>query len=282
MAIVGLTSPFKIKGEDDSPFNFAAAPLIGAGLNFLASQSARRDARRRDREARRRLAEAREAYNKIEFTNPYEGITNPYADVQSQFTGMENIYEEAQVDTRAADYMREQSQQQQANLLNQLRGTAGGSGVAGLAQQLSNIGTQQARQASLNIAAQERASEEQRRREASRIDMLQRGDAQRIDMLRRQGDYDADMLQRKGDLYVQQQEQRRIESLYGLAADRQTATSQALASAGQSQSAALGNLVTAGLNYFGGVGGGGGIDTGGLPVGYGGAQTQAGYDYFNS
>ena len=261
MAIVGVTSPFKIKGEEDSPFNFAQyAPLISAGLNFLSSRSARKDARRRDREARRRLAEAREAYNKIEFTNPYEGVTNPYADVQSQFTGMENIYEEAQVDTRAADYMREQSQQQQANLLNQLRGTAGGSGVAGLAQQLSNIGTQQARQASLNIAAQERQSEEQRRREASRIDMLQRGDAQRIDMLRRQGDYDADMLQRKGDLYVQQQEQRRIESLYGLAADRQTATSEAFGAAGQSQSSALGNLVTAGMDYLGGIGGG---DTGG-------------------
>ena len=241
MAIVGLKSI--------SPMKFlaglSATTAIGIGSSLIGAfgaSRARKDARRADAEARKRLQEGREAYNAIEFTNPYEGITNPYEGVTSQFTGMENVYEEPQVDTRAADFMREQSQQQQANILQNLRGVAGGSGVAGLAQQISNIGTQQARQAAVDIARQERQSEMARRGEASRIDSLQRQDAQRIDMLQRQGGFQADMLQRKGDMFVQQQEQDRIASLYGLAADRQTATSQALNTAQTGFADALGSL----------------------------------------
>jgi hypothetical protein len=79
-------------------------------------------------------------------------------------------------------------------------------------------------------------------------------------MLQRQGAYQADMLQRKGDMYVQQQEQNRIASLYGLAADRQTATSQALNTAQTGFNDALGGL-------FGDIAGGvasGDIDAKGL------------------
>jgi len=61
-------------------------------------------------------------------------------------------------------------------------------------------------------------------------------------MLQRQGGFQADMLQRKGDMYVQQQEQQRITDLYGLSADRQTATSQALNTAQTEFSSALGDL----------------------------------------
>ena len=247
MAIVGLKkiSPLKL------PIDPVTAISLGTSvMGLFGAGKARRDSRRRDAEARERLAEAREAYNAIEFTNPYEGITNPYEGIQSQFTGMENVYEEPQVNTQAADFMREQSQQQQANILQNLKGVAGGSGVAGLAQQISNIGTQQARQQAVEIAKQERQSEMARRGEASRIDSLQRQDAQRIDMLQRQGAYQADMLQRKGDMYVQQQEQDRITSLYGLAADRQTATSQSLNAAQEGFSSALGDL---GGEILGGV-----------------------------
>ena len=256
MAIVGLKkiSPFKVTDPVTAGLSVNAAIGLGTSIMGLFGASrARKDARKADAEARKRMQEARDAYNAIEFTNPYEGITNPYEGITSQFTGMENIYEEPQVDTRAADFIREQSQQQQANILSNLRGVAGGSGVAGLAQQISNIGTQQARQAAVDIARQERQSETARRREASRIDALQRQDAQRIDMLQRQGEFQADMLQRKGDLFRQQQEQNRIASLYGLAADRQTGTSQALNTAQTQFSGALGDL---GGAIAGGVAGG--------------------------
>ena len=103
MAIVGLkkVSPFKIDPVTAISLGTSVMGLFGASR-------ARRDARAADIEARKRLQEAREAYNAIEFTNPYEGITNPYEGITSQFTGMENVFEEPQVDTRAADFMREQ------------------------------------------------------------------------------------------------------------------------------------------------------------------------------
>jgi len=240
MAIVGLKKISPMKFVD--PMTAISVGTSLAGL--FGAGKARKASRRADAEARARLAEARDAYNAIEFTNPYEGVTNPYEGIQSQFTGMENVYEEPQVDTRAVDYMREQSQQQQANILQNLRGVAGGSGVAGLAQQISNIGTQQARQQAVDIARQERQSEMARRGEASRIDSLQRQDAQRIDMLQRQGAYETDMLQRKGDFYVQQQEMDRAANIYGLAADRQTATSQAYNTAQGEFASALGGVGT--------------------------------------
>ena len=211
MAIVGLKKISPMKFMD--PMTAISVGTSLAGL--FGAGKARKASRRADAEARARLAEARDAYNAIEFTNPYEGVTNPYENIQSQFTGMENVYEEPQVDTRAVDYMREQSQQQQANILQNLRGVAGGSGVAGLAQQISNIGTQQARQQAVDIARQER-----------------------------QGAYETDMLQRKGDLYVQQQEMDRAANIYGLAADRQTATSQAYNTAQGEFASALGGVGT--------------------------------------
>ena len=58
---------------------------------------------------------------------------NPYAD-------MENVMEDMTVDMRAADYQRQQGEQQRANIMQALQGAAGGSGIAGLAQAMANQG----------------------------------------------------------------------------------------------------------------------------------------------
>ena len=49
----------------------------------------------------------------------------------------ENVFEDITVDTTAADYATRQFQQQQANIMQYLRGAAGSSGAAGLAQTLN-------------------------------------------------------------------------------------------------------------------------------------------------
>lgn len=218
MAIVGLTSPFKKSSKGSSPLKFNWLQTAVAGLNYIGSRKEKKRARRREAEAREELERGREAYMAMEFSNPYEGLENPYADMtnqysglenqfagmqnqyaglenqyaglqnqfaglSNQFQGMENVYEEAQVDTRAADYMREQTQQQLATTLGGLSGTAGSSGVAGLAQSLANVGVQQARQASIDIGRQERQSEMARRGESSRIQQLQRGEESRLQQL---------------------------------------------------------------------------------------------------
>ena len=66
----------------------------------------------------------------------------------------ENVYEDIQVDTQAAEFASEQFRQQQANIMEVYRGTAGGSGVAALAQTLSNQAAKQAKDTSVNIAQQ--------------------------------------------------------------------------------------------------------------------------------
>ena len=219
---VGYRSPFnKISSVKPSPAKFlpavgaflaanpavaqiglAAAPgIIGA----VGSLFGRKKRRQEQRAARKEMEAARKAFENIEYKNPYADLTNPYV-------GMENVYEDATVDTQAADYLKEQQQQSQANILSNLKGVAGGSGVAGLAQQMSNISAGQAKQASMQIAQQERANQQRSMAESSRLDQLQRTGQSRVDVAKMQG-----------EAIRQQQEQARIGALYGLSIDRMDA-----------------------------------------------------------
>ena len=206
---VGYRSPFnKISSVKPSPMKalpwaqiaMAAAPgIIGA----VGSLFGRRRRRQEQRDARKNLEQAKKAFESIEYKNPYADLQNPYA---------ENIYEDMTVDTQAADYLKEQQQQSQANILSNLKGVAGGSGVAGLAQQMSNISAGQAKQASLQIAQQERANQQLRLK----------GEQQRQTA---QGQVDTAKMQ--GEAMRQKQEQARISSLYGLSIDRMDAADKA-------------------------------------------------------
>ena len=103
-------------------------------------------------------------YRAMKFTNPYEG--------------MENVFEDLRVSTQAADFQAEQGAQQRANILGQLRGAAGTSGIAGLAQSMANQGQLQARQISAGLSQQEMAIGTARATGAANIQRMERaGDA---------------------------------------------------------------------------------------------------------
>tara|TARA_R110001583_G_scaffold91645_1_gene233693 strand:- start:39 stop:695 length:657 start_codon:yes stop_codon:yes gene_type:complete len=85
------------------------------------------------------LAAQTRQYREFEFRNPFE----------------ENVFEDLTVDQRAAQFQAEQGAQQRANIMSGLRGAAGSSGVAGLAQALAGQGTLQAQQMSASIGQQE-------------------------------------------------------------------------------------------------------------------------------
>jgi len=110
---------------------------------------------------RKLLEEQKEKYRTFEFQNPY--------------ADMENVMEDITVDMRAADFQRQQGEQQRANILQALRGAAGGSGIAGLAQTLAQQGQLQSQQIAAGIGAQERQNELIRRQMAGQIDMTERG-----------------------------------------------------------------------------------------------------------
>ena len=118
--------------------------------------------------------------------NQYEGLENQFTGLRNRFEDAENVFEDLRVDTRAADFARESTQQQQANLLSQLQGVAGSSGVASLAQAIAGAGVNQARQASIDIAQQERQNQMMARQEAARLQQARLGEATRIDQLQRQ------------------------------------------------------------------------------------------------
>ena len=114
-------------------------------------------------EAQRKFEERLDAYEKSQFKPLDEDALK-----------QENVMEELEVDTQAQDYAREQFQQQQANIMAGMRGVAGGSGIAGLAQALSNQAKQQARETQVSISEQLRANRALERQEAARLKAQER------------------------------------------------------------------------------------------------------------
>ena len=101
---------------------------------------------------------------------------------------MENVYEDQTVDLKAAEFQKEQSQQNAANILASMKGAAGGSGVAGLAQVLANQGAKQAQQSAADIGRQEQANQARARGEAGRLQQLDVEGEQKRDLLEREGE----------------------------------------------------------------------------------------------
>ena len=157
--------------------NNSNSPSPNKFLSLLFGGKARR---REQRAANEDYEYWLEEFGKQEMKNPYAGVKNPYAD-------MENVYEDAKVNLQAADYAKEQSQQNMANIMNNMKTAAGSSGIAGLAQVLANQGVQQARQQAVDIGRQEAGLELRARGEAGRLDQMEREGEQKRDLAERQG-----------------------------------------------------------------------------------------------
>ncbi len=225
MNIVGYRSPFKKKNSPMKAIDPVTGQLLFAGASgIISSVGSLFGAGRRRREqkfANEEFQKRKQAFESIEYVNPYADLTNPYANLQNPYA--ENLYEDLGVNMQSADFLREQQQQSQANLMQQFRGAAGGSGVAALAQSMSNIASGQARQAAVDIARQERANE------IARI----KGEQQRrtgqfgVDKMKATAEFGIDKLQATGEDFRRRQENARTQALFGLSIDRKMAADQA-------------------------------------------------------
>ena len=169
-------------------------------------------------EAKEQAQQTRGRFEDFDIRNPFAGARNvfagaqnPYADLQNQFAGMQNLYEgmenrfeDMTVDMRAADFQVRQGQQQRANILQSLRGAAGGSGVAGLAQALANQGQLQTQQIAASISQQERQNQMMASQEGARIDQLQRGAGMQLQQAERAGAAQLQTQQAAGAMAQQQ------------------------------------------------------------------------------
>tara|TARA_R100000951_G_scaffold44885_1_gene38256 strand:+ start:43 stop:714 length:672 start_codon:yes stop_codon:yes gene_type:complete len=98
-------------------------------------------------------------------------------DTSNLYSNLENTMEDLTVNQGAARFQMEQQAQGQANIMSNLRGAAGSSGVAGLAQALANQQAQSARQASIDIGRQEQGNQMAAAGQAGRLQAMERGGA---------------------------------------------------------------------------------------------------------
>ena len=121
-----------------------ALPILGAvqGLAGIAGGLIGGRARKREQQA------AQKEFN----TNK---ARMQGADTSNLATNQENVYEDLTVNTQQADFVNQQQQAGMANTMGALQGAAGGSGIAALAQSMSNQQSKNAQGASVSIGEQE-------------------------------------------------------------------------------------------------------------------------------
>ena len=131
---------------------------IAKGLAKTAGSLVGGGARRREqRAATKELAQRKQAYEDFEMRNVYEDLTNPYEDLK--------------VNTQEAEFMAQQSQQGLANTLGALSATAGGSGIAALAQTMVGQQAMNIQRAGASIGMQESRNEALRAQGAERTEL---------------------------------------------------------------------------------------------------------------
>ena len=151
------------------------------------------------------LAKSRAAYEKQK--DVFRGLdtSNAFADIENRYKGMENAFEDLTVNTQQAEFEKQMFQQSQATIMQGLKGAAGSSGVAGLAQAMSNQAMNQAQKVSASIGKQEAQNK-----------LLAAQQAAKIDQLERAGETTVDQLKAKGELSSMQMEQSKQSTLLGM------------------------------------------------------------------
>ena len=100
----------------------------------------------------------RGAQNMMNIGDNFGGVNtnfqNQFGNLQNRYAGMQNTMEDLTVNQQQAQFEAQQGSQQRANIMQNLQGAAGGSGVAGLAQAMANQGQQQSQRASASIGQQ--------------------------------------------------------------------------------------------------------------------------------
>tara|TARA_Y100000593_G_scaffold63253_1_gene116944 strand:- start:10364 stop:11509 length:1146 start_codon:yes stop_codon:yes gene_type:complete len=143
------------------------------------------------------------------FENQFAGMENMYKQMDEIDT--QNVYEDLTVNQQQAQFQAQQGAQQRANIMQNLQGAAGGSGIAGLAQAMANQGQLATQAASASIGEQEsrnqmlRAQGEEniRRQQQARQEMIARGGMD-IQQMERQGATTAEQMRQQNMMAIAQ------------------------------------------------------------------------------
>ena len=126
--------------------------MIGGAMGIAQGLIGRKKRRAQQRAAKNEYQTRRREFENLDTSNLSAGFKNSYAN-------MENTYEDLTVNQQQAQFQAQQNQQSQANIMQNLRGAAGGSGIGGLAQALANQSQIANQKASASIGMQESANQ---------------------------------------------------------------------------------------------------------------------------
>lgn len=124
----------------------AIGSIAGGLAESIGGMIGQRKRKREQRDARAAYEQRLQEFEDLDTSNLYANLTNPF--------------EDATVNTQAAEFTAQQQQQGLASTMQAMSGAAGGSGIAALAQSMANVQGQQAQQASADIARQEQANQQ--------------------------------------------------------------------------------------------------------------------------
>ena len=193
------------------------------------------------------LAAARKKYEeqKDVFRNLDTSVDNAYENMTNQYEGMENTFEDLTVNQQQARFERQSFQRSQANIMQNLRGAAGGSGIAGLAQAMSNQAATQAQRQAASIGQQEAKNKMLAAQQAAKIQQLQAGEGSKIQQLQAAG-------AQKAQITSMQMEQSKQSTLLGMDAQSVTGAQQAVQAGNQIMAQGVGSVIGGVAGAYGG------------------------------
>jgi len=200
----------------------AIVGAVGAGISAAGGVAKAIDGGIKAKKAKEAAEKAQ-----VELDKQKQNFAN--LDTSNPYLNMENTAEDLTVNTQQAEFAKQQSMQSQANIMDTMRGAAGGSGIAALAQTLANQGSLDAQKASVSIGQQEQANQQAERAQAGKI----------------QG------MERQGELISRQAEHGKVSSLMGMAADDVSNAKAERARAQEQLYSGIGDVGQAGMDLAG-------------------------------
>ena len=152
-------------------------------------------------------------------------------DTSNVYTNMQNTMEDLTVNQEQAQFQAEQANQGLVNIMGNLQGAAGGSGIAALAQSLAGQQSQQVRQASMDIGRQEQSNQMAERQQAANLQLYEK----------------------KGELISRDAENEKQSTLLGMSQQRLGAANKARQDATNAIVGGIGGVVGGAAGIIGGL-----------------------------
>tara|TARA_B100000902_G_scaffold24462_1_gene29447 strand:- start:16047 stop:16835 length:789 start_codon:yes stop_codon:yes gene_type:complete len=243
----------------------AAATVAGT---VISAHGANKERKRNEELSRTSTAEMNRLkgiYNNLDTSNPFLNMTNNMSSLSNQYAGLENTMEDLTVNQKQAQFQADQFQRSQANILGSLREASGGSGVAALAQSLSQQGEIAAQKSSASIGMQETRNKMASAQQANQLQMMEAQGADRIQMAQAQEATRLEGMERQGEVMSRNWKRDAIATQLGMSQQETAAYNNAAGQANQQMWNSIGsgvqNLGSMVAGFGGGGSGGGGGGT---------------------